>query len=795
MFTPNDRDPVDVLAEEFADRLRRGEHPSVSDYAANHPSHAEQLREVLPAVAQMEQLKRFKKAVVLDSITHPDRLGDFRILRELGRGGMGVVFEAVQESLGRRVALKILASQSQLTPERRERFVREAKAAAKLHHTNIVPVFGVGEQEGLSYYVMQLIPGQSLQAIVAGWKHGAAAETAGPIPGQVATTLGMHPEEPRLPRPTVHAEPGSHAHHPRSGDWAFIAEAGAQAAEALHYAHQQGVLHRDVKPANLLLDPKRQVWVADFGVAKLVDSRTLTATGDILGTLQYLAPECLHGTADVRSDVYGLGATLYEMLTLAPPFSAETPAGLIKQIADAEPASPRSIDRTIPRDLETIVLKALAREPSRRYASAEMLADDLRAFLDDRPIRARRVTAIGRGARWCRKNPAVAMLSFSTLAALVLAAVVGWMGYARTQAALEAEAVRRDEAEQASAKLEANLKLSLEAFEAVFVAAGGNDFRAPPVPGFGGRPQGGPFGRGPNGLPDQQGPGMRPGGDLADRAAVLEAVLEFYEKFAQQNATNPRLQFEAAKAHRRVGEVNQWLGRGEPVASFRRAAEMLEALVIRFPDSNEMHLELVQIYALAPFEIFTTPAQAEAQLERAANRVHGLDMDVPQRRALGGVLLKLGWLREQSGRADEAMQTYRETIAVLSLPREASPRFGGVSVERGVARQRLASLLVEAGELEEAERVLNDGVAELRTWGRGGPNNGSPAAALLPTTLRQLAELREKRGNHRGAELARNEANQVQNSGGKGPEFPFIKDGGGPGGRQGGPPRDGPPKR
>src|SRR3954471_2354706 len=167
-MTSDDRDPVDVLAEEFADRLRRGEHPSVSDYAAAHPDHADQLLELLPAVAQMEMLKRFRHPSATPSL--PDRFGDFRIVRELGRGGMGVVFEAVQESLGRRLALKVLARHAQLDPKRRERFIREAQAAAKLHHTNIVPVFGVGEQDGLPYYVMQLIPGCGLHSVLWQWR-------------------------------------------------------------------------------------------------------------------------------------------------------------------------------------------------------------------------------------------------------------------------------------------------------------------------------------------------------------------------------------------------------------------------------------------------------------------------------------------------------------------------------------------------------------------------------------------------------------------------------------------------
>ena len=448
-MTPLDeRDPVDVLAEEFADRLRRGEHPSVGDYATANPDHAEQLRELLPAVAQMEFLKRFRRASGSgEQVELPDRFGDFRIVRELGRGGMGIVFEALQESLGRLVAHKVLATHAQLDEVRRSRFVREAQAAARLHHTNIVPVFGVGEQEGMPYYVMQLIRGEGLHTIAHRWRRerDQLADSAGST-----VEFGRLETSPELPKPTA-PESIEPAPGPAYGNWAFIAEIGMQAADALHYAHKQGVLHRDVKPANLILDPAGRVWVADFGLAKLINTHALTATGDILGTLQYLAPECLTGDADARSDVYGLGATLYELLALRPPYAMESPARLIKQVADAQPISPRQINPAIPRDLETIVLKAMAPDPARRYPTAQDLAHDLLAFLQDRPIAARRESWVGRSWRWCRRNPTNAILAASVILALVLAGVIGWVGYARTTTALDAEARRLKEAEDARA--------------------------------------------------------------------------------------------------------------------------------------------------------------------------------------------------------------------------------------------------------------------------------------------------------------------------------------------------------
>jgi tRNA A-37 threonylcarbamoyl transferase component Bud32/tetratricopeptide (TPR) repeat protein len=755
-MTPDDpdRDPVDVLAEEFADRLRRGERPSVSDYAAAHPAHADQLRDLLPAVAQMEQLKKFRKAAPAPSAASlPDRLGDFRIVRELGRGGMGVVFEAVQESLGRRVALKVLASHAQLDAEKRERFVREAKAAARLHHTNIVPVFGVGEQDGLPYYVMQLIPGRSLHEIIADWRTTSGRDTAaGKARGHGSTATDDWTES-KADKPPSASNVGP-ALNPHRGDWNLIADVGAQAADALHYAHDQGVLHRDVKPGNLILDDRGQVWVADFGLAKLVDTRTLTATGHVLGTLQYLAPECLHGEADARSDVYGLGATLYELLTLHPPFNAVSPVQLMKLIADATPPPPRALNPHVPHDLETIVLKAMAHDPRRRYASAELFADDLRAFLEDRPIRARRESLLERGWRWCRHHRAVAALTACTLTALILAAAVGWVGYANTKAALDSEARKRDEAEQLAGRLEANLRLSLDAFEQVFNAAGGDEFRPPPMGGPG--PKGG---RGPRGGPGFPGfPGGPAVADAADKTAVLEAVLGFYDKFAEQNATNPRLRLEAAKAHRRVGEMHQWLGHdADKVAgSFRRARELLDGLEAEHPDPPAVRFELMMVLANGPIG----PEGTEAQLARAADL--GRDItDAPRRFAVGNANLKLGWAREAAGNLPGAEAAYAKAIDLFA-PEPGRPLMPHIQTDRATAQYRLAKVQTETGQWAEARRVLEGAVTELQGAMAGGPGPG-PRGRGYAEMCRELAAVLDHLGDSAGAQRYRTEADRVMN--------------------------------
>ncbi len=788
----DDRDPVDVLAEEFADRLRRGEHPSVSVYAAAHPEHAEQLQELLPAVAQMELLKRFRAPATADK-SLPDRLGDFRIVRELGRGGMGVVFEAVQESLGRPVALKVLARHAQLDQTHRERFVREAQAAAKLHHTNIVPVFGVGEQDGLPYYVMQLIPGAGLHALVRRWRGGSNKADNARLETE-ALTPGTRPTD--TPPPFELAE--SELIGPARGDWRFVAGIGLQAADALHYAHRHGVLHRDVKPANLILDGEI-VWVADFGLAKLLNVEGLTATGDILGTLQYIPPECLSGHADARSDVYGLGATLYELLTLEPPYAADSPAKLIKKVTDTDPPAPRSLNSDIPRDLETIVLKAMAREPSNRYASAGELARDLEAFLDDRPIKARRTTFLSRAWRACRRNPAVASLAVSTAAALVLTAATGWVGYARTTAALGGEEARRKDAETAtraaevakadadrattdarelskrleakSKQLEANLKLSLETFEKVFEAAGGNG-----QPGFGVPMPPPPAGRGPGG----------PGADLAsDKAAILEAVLAFYDKFVEQSAPSPQLRFEAAKASRRVCDANGWLKRPDKaVAAFRRAVALLEPLAGEFPDDDEMRTELFTAYLTAPPEAY--PGDREAPLRRAAELARGSVW------LTGSVQIRFGWVREQAGDHAAAERAYGDAIAAFTSPGAVKPAYG--HLELGFARYHLAWVLSEQGKTPAARRALEKSVVELApiVGQPDKPGDGprhNPARELLAGTHWAMAVVCKKMNDDRAAVEATKNAFLVAGfpSGGPGGGGPVGGNPGkGPGGAFGG---------
>ncbi|MFQ5731079.1 MAG: protein kinase [Planctomycetaceae bacterium] len=517
MVEDSERDPVDVLADEFVSRYRNGERPSIDEYVRREPELAEQIRRTFGALVAMENLapgetdsfgRKPDSADDVVPASHPERLGDYRIIREIGRGGMGVVYEAEQLSLGRHVALKVLPKQALFDSQQRKRFEREARAAARLHHTNIVPVFGVGQEDGVHYYVMQFIQGLGLDAVLvelrdirdAGERppgEALSAEThdsvslarADTVPPttqapyavradisavdvarslvdgrfhdtrirkaqsesgssegmQVPTAearrfekVGLLSREPvgqttsghlsdTLPLSSSVVLPGQDAdsQNRRSAQsyWHSVARIGLQVAEALEHAHEQSILHRDIKPSNILLDTRGTAWITDFGLAKATDDENLTHTGDIIGTLRYMAPEMFLGKTDARSDVFSLGLTLYELLALRPAFEESDRNRLICLVMESAPPRLRRICPQVPLDLDTIVHKAVDRDPEHRYPSAGELAADLNRFLGDEPIAARRTSLIERARRWRKRNPLIAFLTAAVAGLLLLVGV------------------------------------------------------------------------------------------------------------------------------------------------------------------------------------------------------------------------------------------------------------------------------------------------------------------------------------------------------------------------------------
>ncbi|HLJ96543.1 MAG TPA: WD40 repeat domain-containing serine/threonine protein kinase, partial [Gemmataceae bacterium] len=469
-----DRDPFDEVAESFLERYRAGERPSITEYVQRYPDLADQIRDLLPALVAVEKASPKLEEPRPPAPPLPERLGGYRILRKIGHGGMGVVYEAEQEALGRHVALKVLPFARHLEPTFRERFQREAQAAARLHHSNIVPVFGVGEEDGLHYYTMQYIQGQGLDQVLREVKELRAGQTAifpadqpqGELAGSVAQSMMSSefalpelPAEENIRRTGALStgkgatEQGMLAGKSMAEYFRSVARVGLQAAEALAYAHQHGVLHRDIKPSNLLLDADGTVWITDFGLAKVEGGAELTGSGDVLGTLCYMAPERFQGVSDRRGDVYGLGMTLYELLALRPAFSDSDRRRLIVHMDHEEPAPVRQWNRRVPRDLETIVLKAIAQEPARRYPSAHELAEDLRRFLADRPILARRTSSMERVWRWCRRNPVVASLS-AVVAVLLAVLGVGFSVTALLRQERDKALVSQARAERAEREVE-----------------------------------------------------------------------------------------------------------------------------------------------------------------------------------------------------------------------------------------------------------------------------------------------------------------------------------------------------
>jgi tetratricopeptide (TPR) repeat protein len=368
------------------------------------------------------------------AVAPPEALGDFRIVREVGRGGMGVVYEAEQLSLGRRVALKVLPFAATMDPRQLQRFHNEARAAAALDHPHIVHVHAVGCERAVHYYAMQFIDGLTLAQLI--------AHQRGQLPQrpEEPTTDYTPPAADQPAAETAAAAADTTAQRPRDlPEFRRIAEWGRQAAEALDHAHTLGIVHRDIKPANLLVDGHGKLWVTDFGLAQIQSDARLTITGDLVGTLRYMSPEqalAKRVVVDHRTDVYSLGATLYELLTLEPAFRGNDRQELLRQIAFEEPVRPRRLNKAVPAELETIVLKALEKNPTDRYATAKELAEDLGRFLADEPIRARPAGVVRRLRKWGRRHPAwVAAAAALLLALLVLGGVVLWREHEQRVAA------------------------------------------------------------------------------------------------------------------------------------------------------------------------------------------------------------------------------------------------------------------------------------------------------------------------------------------------------------------------
>jgi len=659
------------LAEEFAARYRRGERPSLQEYVDLHPELADDIREYFPAMVQMEQAKDDRQEVQAPPASGPlpalERLGDFRILREIGHGGMGVVYEAEQVSLGRHVALKVLPQRLLVDARTKQRFEREAKAAARLHHTNIVPVFGVGEHDGLPYYVMQFIQGLGLDEVLEELRHLQPGGTKGQsAPRQSAGELRVsrrdvtavdvarslmtgHFEAPTdevgvdpaaagsataafiaAGAPASSAPSSTHvggrlsdtfalsssslvlpggarkAGRKPASYWQSVARIGVQVADALDYAHKQGIQHRDIKPSNLLLDTRGTVWVTDFGLAKADDQQNLTHTGDVLGTLRYMPPEAFEGKSDSRGDVYSLGLSLYELLSLSPAFDEKDRNRLIKQVTTGEPARLDRLNREVPRDLVTVIHKAIDRDPAHRYATAGELAADLQRFLDDEPVQARRQTQAERYVRWARRNPVIAVLGGVLTAVLVGATVASLLAAGHFNrlrlheaAAANGERAARHEAELSRGAAERSRQAAEESrgrAEAALAKAEENYAKA--------RAAVNEYLTAVSDDARLKEPGLSP-----LRATLLQSALGFYQQFLKERAQDPALRRELADVYFKVGQIYRDLGQTQPASQTNaQALRLYEALGQEAPNDPELQYGLARCL----YHSFSGPGRARA---------------------------------------------------------------------------------------------------------------------------------------------------------------------------------------
>jgi serine/threonine protein kinase/Flp pilus assembly protein TadD len=692
---------LDRLVMQVSGQIAAGQPVDLAAVTCDCPELREQLEMLLPTLEAMGQLGHSLGASASVPLQPPafglqPSLGDFRLIREIGRGGMGVVYEAEQLSLGRCIALKVLPFAAMLDKQQLARFKNEARAAATLDHPNIVAIHSVGVERGVHYYAMQLIEGESLAQVIArlrsdrqsrGADRGlrtdekaiATADSPSPVPSPDSAI-----RNPQSEIPTAVAALSTHPDANPREYFRAVAHLGIQAAEALDHAHQNGVLHRDVKPANLLVEcshhaPRDEaafkLWVTDFGLARLETDAGMTMTGDLIGTLRYMSPEqalAKRVVVDHRSDIYSLGATLYELLTLEPVYAGEDRQELLRQIALEEPVKPQEVDSRIPVDLQTIVIKAMEKYAADRYATAGDMADDLRRFVDHRPIHARPPSLIERAAKWTRRHRAMvsvgaAALTVSTLS-LFVATVLTLRAY-------------RGEAHQRTAA-EANLRVASDSIDRMLSRHSNEQY-------------------------------VR--GDLAHAETLAVDATEFYEKLLAHSDA-PYLRFQAVEALNEVAAI--WLLVDKPenaLAASRRSLALLQPLIVANPDNAA--------YINARGAAYVSIGRAEWDRRRK------FDADAPWRQAAadfqalvrahphdGGYQLNLaksinniGMYNYVYGDADTAKECFQRVIGLLDRLPQSYADTPTCWMTKAGALTNSAMLKRQQGDVDEALKLLAQG--------------------------------------------------------------------------------------
>jgi serine/threonine protein kinase/Flp pilus assembly protein TadD len=727
---------VGQVADEFLRRQEQGERPQVEEYVARYPQAAALLRKVLASLQLLEaSAASGASAPEQDADLVTGVLGDFRLVREIGRGGMGIVYEAEQVSLGRRVALKVLPFAGALDARQLQRFALEARAAALLHHQSIVPVYFVGCERGVHFYAMQLIEGQTLAQLIHQLRQEnglAAAEPDAPPAAAGQGEPSGAPTTAHTPAPqataaaaaeTAKAVPASRPTERSLQSREFyrqVARLGVQAAEALDHAHQRGIVHRDVKPGNLLLDGQGQLWVTDFGLAQFQSDTKLTLSGDLVGTLRYMSPEqalAQRVVVDHRTDVYSLGATLYELLALQPAYLGTDRQQLLRQIAFEEPRALRKVNRAVPVELAVIVAKAMEKNPQERYATAQELADDLQRFLLDRPIQARWPSLRQRAVKWTRRHRVVVG---SVLAALVVGILATtWQAVRATNAEGEARAALAEARRAGQQTLEALQALTDEVIERLIA---------------------------------------RQTQMTEEDRAFLRKVLEHYEGFAATKGDSPESRNIRAAGYFRVGLIRNRLGeRQEARSAYERAVTLLEQLVADFPSVPAYRSNLAQSHNNLGIMLrdLGKHTEAEAQLRQALVLQKQLATDFPSvpsyRHNLAHHHGNLGALWSKLGKRAEAEAEYRQAHALRNQLAAEFPTVVDYRQNLASSHNNLGNLLQNLGKRVEAEAEYRQALALSKQLA-----TDFPAVPLyrgdLGTSHISLGNLLKEQGKYRAAE-------------------------------------------
>lgn len=657
--------------------LESGLAPNEEALLAAHPNLADELLPYLESLRLLDGATREMRLPRAGTNgAHNDaapqtarQIGEYRIVREIGRGGMGIVYEAHQKSLNRKVALKILPFAAVLDQRQIARFRNEAQAAAQLHHPHIVPVFAVGQEQGVNYYAMQYIDGQSLEQAIRELRSNeirrATNSTKGRGKPNASTTTLQFPPAAALP---------SRKSIEHSDIFRTVARLGREAAEALHHAHEHGIVHRDIKPSNLMIDGDGKLWVTDFGLARIQTTNGVTLTGDVIGTLRYMSPEQANGSAlvDARTDVYSLGVTLYELLTQTQAHPSDDRQTLIRQIINEEPVAPRKINPSVPIDLETIVLGAMARSRDDRYISAQALADDLGRFLDGKPTLARRPSLADRLGKWARRHRSLVTLAAAALVLLTIVSAGGMVMLAREQSRTS----------DALAESEHNAKIAQENFE-----------RAERY-----------FHQARSAV-DQLGVQLSdrlveiPGSESVRRDLLLD-TLRYYHQFAIDAGSDPALRQETALAHFKSAVIAARLGAvGDAIKEYESSQHVFEQLVRDEPARVEAHAQL----ALAHNNLGLLYA-ARSETDRARQeylKAIEIQKQLVQQHTdnhiVAGQLAEseanLGLLLDQSGDTKGAEQSLRAAIQTLRPLADSQPNLPKSSRDLAIAFNNLSFVL------------------------------------------------------------------------------------------------------